>query len=309
MKAVIFDIDGTIADPSHRLFHLDGEKDWKAFHDAMDQDAPVEGVIRLARILKAAAEQGLGIDAVLVVTARHDDPRYETMTREWLALHDMPCDRLYMRRLDDTRSDAIVKAEILERIIEDGYEPILVVDDRDQVVKMWRSYGITTLQCPVESNSSPYAGQTLLHMLVGPAGAGKSTYAAKHYLEHEVISTDRLRMQLYGNLGHAPEALARVWKLAHGMIRARLEVGALTVLDATNLDARDRAAVLELLPRGVFARYVVIDRDLDGEKLKQLDWRSQELVLKQHRMFRAEERNILAGDDHPYVTVQDKRKR
>lgn len=306
-RAVIFDLDGTLADPTHRLHHLDGEKDWKAFHDAMDEDPPVEGVLALIRIMHAAAERGEGIDAVLIATARHDDPRYVEKTKAWLEVNEAPHHAIYMRRNDDSRPDHVVKADILQRMIDDGYEPVLAVDDRPAVVAMWRSYGITTLQCaPDEVGASAYAGQTLLHMLVGPCGSGKSTYAAKHYRADEVVSTDDLRMQLYGSLNNSPEALARVWKLAHGLIRARLEAGMLTVLDATNLDDEDRARVLSLLPRGVYARYVVIDRDL-GDKLRERGWRSEELVMKQHRAFRKQEKAIMAGDGHPWVTVQDRR--
>ena len=306
-KAVIFDLDGTIFDPSHRLHHLDGEKDWKSFHDAMDNDPTFEPVAELARILHRASISGCGIDAVLLVTARHDDPKYRRMTEEALVLHDIPYHALYMRANDDTRPDHVVKAEILERILDEGYEPILAIDDRPSITAMWREHGITALQCaPDDPGASPYAGQTLLHMLVGPCGAGKSTFAAKTYAEHEIISTDTLRMQLYGDMNHSPEALARVWKLAHGLIQARLSAGVFTVLDATNLDARDRAKVLALLPRGVFARYVVIDRDL-GEKIAERGWRSEELVLRQHKAFRKEEKAIMKGDEHPYVQVQDKR--
>src|SRR3546814_16195171 len=105
-----------------------------------------------------------------------------------------------MRKDADTRPDHVVKEEILQQISDDGYQPILAVDDRPSVVAMWRSKGITTLQCaPDEPGSSIYAGQTLLHMLVGPCGAGKSTYAEKHYLPHEIISTDVLPLQIYGN--------------------------------------------------------------------------------------------------------------
>ena len=307
-RAVIFDLDGTIFDPSHRLHHLDGEKDWKAFHDGMDEDTLFEAVAELARILYRASVAGCGIDAVLLVTARHDDPKYKRMTEEALLLHDIPYHKLYMRANNDTRPDHMVKADILQQILDEGYEPMLAVDDRPSIIEMWRAHGITALQCaPDDQGSSAYAGQTLLHMLVGPCGSGKSTYAAKRYKPHEIISTDELRMQLYGEFNHSPEALARVWKLAHGMIKARLAVGALTVLDATNLDPDDRAKVLALLPRGVFAMYVVIDRD-EREKLADRGWRSEELVLRQHKAFRKQERNILAGDQHPYVKVQDKRK-
>src|SRR3546814_20214881 len=106
-------------------------------------------------------------------------------------------------------------------------------------------------------------------MRVGPCGAGKSTYAEKHYLPHEIISTDVLRLQIYGNLGHSPEALARVWQLTHGLIKARLNAGVLTVLDATNLGQEDRLSVLPLLPRRVFARYCNLHRQLPAKEQTQ----------------------------------------
>lgn len=309
MRAVIFDIDGTLAEVGHRLHHLEGEKDWSSFFRDMQDDAPIEPIATLARLLHKAVEAQHGLDAVLIVTARPDREDWMQTTLDWLEVHGIPYDAIYFRSENDTRPDQVVKADILKRILADGYEPVLVIDDRPQVVKMWRDHGIVTLQCaPDEPGASAYAGQTLLHLLVGPCGAGKSTFAATAYKPHEVISTDALRMELYGDLRHSPEALARVWKLAHGLIRARLEAGVFTVLDATNLDADDRAKVLALLPRGVFARYVVIDRDLN-RKIAERGWRPEELVLKQHRMFRAGEKDIMAGDGHPYVTVQDKRTR
>ncbi|AHE57132.1 hypothetical protein NX02_27745 [Sphingomonas sanxanigenens DSM 19645 = NX02] len=48
--------------------------------------------------------------------------------------------------------------------------------------------------------------------------------------------------------------------------------------------------------------------DLD-QKIRERGWRSEQLVLKQHRLFRAGEKAIMAGDGHAYVTVQDRRQR
>ena len=310
MRAVIFDVDGTIADPSHRIHHLDGiEKDWKAFHAAAQDDPVIEGVAAIARLMYAAAEAGNGVDAVLIVTARHDDPQIKATLVAWLELANIPYHRLYMRKDDDTRPDHVIKAGILQQILDDGYQPICVFDDRPEVVRMWRDHGITTMQvAPDEQPATQYAGQTLLHMLIGPCSAGKSTYAELNYRPRDVISVDDLRMQLYGDLGHSPEALVRVWKYAHGLIRARLEAGVFTVLDATNLDPEDRERILRLVPRNIFINYIVIDRPLD-EKIRMRGWRTEELVMKQHRLFRKNEKGIFAGDEHPWVIVKDKRTR
>jgi hypothetical protein len=310
MRAVIFDVDGTVADPSHRVHFLDGpEKDWKSFHAAAQDDPVIEGVAAIARLMYQAAERGIGVDAVLIVTARHDDPAIKQTLIDWLEVAGIPYHRLYMRRDADTRPDHVVKTEILQRILDDGYQPICVFDDRPEVVRMWRDHGITTMQvAPDEQPATQYAGQTLFHMLVGPCSAGKSTYVAKNYKPEDVVSVDALRMQLYGDLGHSPEALIRVWKYAHGLIRARLEAGVFTVLDATNLDPDDRERILRLVPRNIFINYIVIDRDID-DKIRDRGWRTEEMVKKQDKLFRKHKDGIFAGDGHPWVVVKDKRTR
>jgi hypothetical protein len=53
---------------------------------------------------------------------------------------------LYMRRRNDRRPDYIVKAELLDQLLADGYRPIMAFDDRDQVVKMWREKGVPCAQ-------------------------------------------------------------------------------------------------------------------------------------------------------------------
>jgi hypothetical protein len=47
-----------------------------------------------------------------------------------------------MRTEGDHRSDDIVKKEIYEKRIAPQYDVVIVFDDRDKVVKMWRDLGL-----------------------------------------------------------------------------------------------------------------------------------------------------------------------
>lgn len=52
-----------------------------------------------------------------------------------------------MRATGDHRPDYQVKADILAQIEEQSFSPVFAIDDRTQVVDMWRAHGIRTLQC------------------------------------------------------------------------------------------------------------------------------------------------------------------
>jgi predicted kinase len=300
MRAILFDIDGTLADCEHRRVHL---PNWGKFFGEMHLDPVIEPVAFLARQIQLSREA-----AVIIVTARPED--YRLVTQTWLRENFIAYDAIYFRPKGDYREDSIVKAEILQQIIDDGYEPFLVVDDRPQVVKMWREYGLMCLQCAPEEISLKHDGQHFLDILVGPAGAGKSEYAAKHYPKHEIISTDSIRTELFGSYtnpaAHTPEGLEKTWRYAHGLLRTHLECHLRTCFDATNLKIKDRAKLLRQVPAGQYVRYIVIDRDYDA-KMKTRDWRPEELVHKHHRTFHAELKNILAGDNQPNVVVVDER--
>ena len=244
------------------------------------------------------------------MTARPDDENYRQVTEEWFILNNIPYSKLYMRKKNDFRRDDIVKAELLEQILQDGYDPILAIDDKANVAEMYRSFNIVTLQCaPDEVRTNKYEGQTLLHILVGPSGAGKSTYCAANYKPHDVISTDQLRRELFGDhqKGHNADELARTWKYAHGLIKARLECGVFTALDATNLKRKDRMAVLKQVPKGIVVQYVILDRDYD-EKVRDRGWRSEDLISKHHKAFKSGIKEVLDADGQGNVIVVDKRK-
>ena len=72
---------------------------------------------------------------------------YETeMTKTGFDSYGWVFDDLYMRLPNDLRKDSIVKQEIYEMCIKDKYNVLFVLDDRDQVVNMWREQGLKCLQ-------------------------------------------------------------------------------------------------------------------------------------------------------------------
>lgn len=135
MKTWIFDIDGTLANIEHRRHFVTSKpKNWPAFNAAMINDGVNEPVVEF--LLQIFSSGG----TIILASGRSEEQRL--VTTQWLRNNNIPWHRLYMRAEKDYRSDDIVKEEILAQIRADGFEPFAVVDDRPQVVRMWRRNGI-----------------------------------------------------------------------------------------------------------------------------------------------------------------------
>lgn len=125
-KAVMFDIDGTLA-------HMgDGRKpyEWgKVGGDKVDE------------IVCSMANQFL-VEGyhIILLSGRDGICRDETM--DWVHSHRIPYDRLFMRETEDSRKDTIIKEEIFWRDIAPKYNVQAVVDDRPCVVRMWQDIKI-----------------------------------------------------------------------------------------------------------------------------------------------------------------------
>lgn len=79
-----------------------------------------------------------------------------------------------------------------------------------------------------------------LVLLVGPAGAGKSTFAHAHFQTVEIVSSDALR-QLLSNDPADQGASAEAFKILALLVEGRLKRRLTTVVDATSLRAANRA--------------------------------------------------------------------
>lgn len=130
---VIVDIDGTLAEISHRV-HLVRKhpKDWSAFFGSMDKD-----IIR--HEVAAKVNQLRDNHEIVLVTGRPDS--YKKQTETWLSQNNIKYDRLYMRRSNDKRRDTEVKQNILNTYIDKALVK-LVIDDRPAVIRMWRDNGL-----------------------------------------------------------------------------------------------------------------------------------------------------------------------
>lgn len=135
-NAVIFDIDGTIADVRHRRQYVATKpRNWDAWNAGIIHDKPISQVLEVFNALKDRF-------VVFFVSGRSDD--YRDVTVQWLEKHgitEYDYNGLLMRKYKDHRDDAIVKSEIADQI-EENYKIFAVFDDRKRVVDMWTKRGI-----------------------------------------------------------------------------------------------------------------------------------------------------------------------
>jgi hypothetical protein len=126
------DIDGVLADATHRQHHLAGRhKDWDAFFAEVGED-PVLPLGR-QRLLDLSSTH-----EVVLLSGRPERCRADTM--EWLTRHGIGVRRLVLRADDDHRRAATLKAELIAEI--GGPDVVaLVVDDDESVVERLRRIG------------------------------------------------------------------------------------------------------------------------------------------------------------------------
>ena len=143
-NTVIFDLDGTLANITTRkelATKSNGKLDWDVFFDPSNikLDVPNPPVVKLAQML---AEDGF---TIIIFSGRTDKTKFTT--RSWLSNNRIPFHKLVMRdsKINHYTPDDILKKDMLDKYI-DINDVFLVVDDRNKVVDMWRSLGLTVFQ-------------------------------------------------------------------------------------------------------------------------------------------------------------------
>ena len=143
-NTIIFDLDGTLALIDKRRevsTKPNGRLDWGKFFNSTNikLDEPNLPVIKMAQLF---SEQGFNI---VILSGRSN--KTETATRSWLSKNKVPFNKLIMRNseTDHFTPDWVLKKNMLDENLNIN-DVFLVVDDRDRVVKLWRSLGLTTFQ-------------------------------------------------------------------------------------------------------------------------------------------------------------------
>lgn len=130
-RAVIFDIDGTLA--SHQGVRSPYD------YTKVKLDAPRQAVVN------ALENYALNDYAIIILSGREDSCRGDTL--EWLGEHTclnhintykIGSWNLFMRATGDKRQDRVIKGELFDKHIRDNFNVESVFDDRDQVVSLWR---------------------------------------------------------------------------------------------------------------------------------------------------------------------------
>jgi len=137
-RAVIWDLDGTLADDRARAHFVEVEqgrqRDWVSYFDAMEEDAPIAASIELLRALRAYGVR------IVYLTGRPEYTR--DRTERWLQANGLAeYDRLVMRPEGERRHAGEFKVDEIARL-RGEYELICAFEDRIDVAEHLRLSGL-----------------------------------------------------------------------------------------------------------------------------------------------------------------------
>ena len=119
-EAIIVDIDGTLSLANDR-------NPYDATKSILD--FPNIPVMNLVEIMSKT-------HTIILMTGREEQSR--DVTIKFLERNNVTYSLLLMRKNGDYRQDKIIKKELYKEFIKDKYFVEFVLDDRDQVIEMWR---------------------------------------------------------------------------------------------------------------------------------------------------------------------------
>lgn len=137
---LVLDIDGTLADATHRE-HFAEEGDWDSFFDPelVSKDTPIKNALD---VFDNVIEM---VDEIYFLTGRPEKLR--KTTEDWLEEHfgiKPSKDMLIMKKDGDERKSVVTKKEVIEDLFNEE-DQLVFIDDEEGNIKMMKNYGLALL--------------------------------------------------------------------------------------------------------------------------------------------------------------------
>jgi predicted kinase len=145
-----------------------------------------------------------------------------------------------------------------------------------------------------------------LVVLIGPSGAGKTTFAGRRFSPTEVVSSDICRALVSGDENDIA-ATPAAFRVLHTIARERLKLGRLVVVDATSVRPASRKPLIALArkhrrPSVAIAFYLPLELCLERNRTRSGRSVPDGVVLRQHdQMVRSQPGLHNEGFDRVYV--------
>lgn len=133
---LLVDIDHTLSDAFWRDPMIGGS--WDEYHAASSEDQPLKPMVSLVRALKK--------DAWLIIGLTARPAKWRKLTMTWLLKHNIPLDEILMRPDEAFHPAPELKFKLALLRFPDLRKVTMVLDDREDVVAIFKAAGITALQ-------------------------------------------------------------------------------------------------------------------------------------------------------------------
>lgn len=134
-KAIIVDLDGTICE------NVTG-RPWygKGAAEGMLNDKPCTDIINLIDCYSCKYDL-----EILILTGRHKGEELEA-TKKWLYKNSFYYSEIFAREPNDYSKATLYKEKVYGELIKPNYDVVMVFEDNNACVKMFRDKGLTVLQ-------------------------------------------------------------------------------------------------------------------------------------------------------------------
>jgi hypothetical protein len=134
---VIVGLEGVLARHEWRLPVRESDG-WDAYYAAAAKDAPN---LPMVQIVNALHTKGVHVHCITGMPER-----WRTMMVRWLAMNGIMVQTLYMRGAGDFRTDAEIREECVNGIIQISGGVMLAIDENEKACDVYRAAGIPVMQ-------------------------------------------------------------------------------------------------------------------------------------------------------------------